>query len=124
MLAMVIRAYLMLIRFDLFLSRDDFRGLYDVVRQRPCSAAERDDEVTGRVCNAVDLACVWYWKHVLCLQRSAVATCLLRDNGVRGELVIGAQQMPFRAHAWVEVQGRVVNDTSYTNEMYLVLDRC
>jgi hypothetical protein len=43
---------------------------------------------------------------------------------VPAELVIGAQHMPFRAHAWVEVQGRVVNDKSYTNEMYAVLDRC
>ena len=25
-------------------------------------------------------------------------------------MVIGAQQMPFKTHAWVEVDGRVVND--------------
>jgi hypothetical protein len=124
MLPVVIRAYIALIRFDLFLSRDDFRGLYDAVRRRPCTTTKADGDVLKTVCSAVDLACIWYWKHVLCLQRSAVATCLLRDNGIPAELVIGAQQMPFRAHAWVEVQGRVVNDTSYTNEMYLVLDRC
>src|SRR6267142_2468310 len=29
-------------------------------------------------------------------------------------MVIGAQQMPFKAHAWVEVDGRVVNDKPYT----------
>jgi hypothetical protein len=80
--------------------------------------------MTDKVCSAVDVACIWYWKQVLCLQRSAAAACLLRDNGVPAELVIGAQRMPFHAHAWVEVQGRVVNDKSYTNEMYAVLDRC
>ena len=39
-------------------------------------------------------------------------------------MVIGAQQMPFKAHAWVEVGGSVVNDKPYTPEMYQVLDRC
>ena len=37
---------------------------------------------------------------------------------------IGAQQMPFKSHAWVEVDGRVVNDKPYTPEIYAVLDRC
>jgi hypothetical protein len=32
--------------------------------------------------------------------------------------------MPFKAHAWVEVAGKVVNDKSYTPSMYAVLDRC
>jgi hypothetical protein len=39
-------------------------------------------------------------------------------------MMIGAQQTPFKAHAWVEVGGRVVNDKPYTSEMYAVLDRC
>ena len=32
--------------------------------------------------------------------------------------------MPFKAHAWVEVAGVVVNDKPYMPEMYAVLDRC
>jgi len=39
-------------------------------------------------------------------------------------MILGAQQMPFKAHAWVEVDGRVVNDKPYMREMYPVLDRC
>jgi hypothetical protein len=39
-------------------------------------------------------------------------------------MVIGAQQTPFIAHAWVEVDGRVVNDKAYMPEIYAVLDRC
>ena len=58
------------------------------------------------------------------VQRSAATACLLRQYGVRAEMVIGAQQVPFRAHAWVEAEGQVVNDKSYTPEMYDVLDRC
>jgi len=124
MFLLIVRAYIALIRFDLFLSRGDFAGLYDAVRRRTCRTVGIEDDITRKICSAVDIACIWYWKHVLCLQRSAAAACLLRDNGVPAELVIGAQHMPFRAHAWVEVQGCVVNDKSYTNEMYAVLDRC
>jgi hypothetical protein len=39
-------------------------------------------------------------------------------------MVIGAQAMPFRAHAWVEIGGHIVNDKPYTREMYAILDRC
>jgi transglutaminase superfamily protein len=70
------------------------------------------------------MACIWYWKEALCLQRSAATVCLLRKNGVSAHLVIGAQQMPFKAHAWVEVDGIVVNDKQYIGELYAILDRC
>ena len=43
---------------------------------------------------------------------------------IPAQMVIGTQQIPFRAHAWVEVDGSVVNDKPYTPEMYAVLDRC
>jgi hypothetical protein len=39
-------------------------------------------------------------------------------------MVLGAQLLPFRAHAWVEVDGAVVNDKPYIHEIYQVLDRC
>jgi hypothetical protein len=37
--------------------------------------------------------------------------------------VIGIQQIPFNAHAWVEVEGQVVNDRPYMQKMYAVLER-
>jgi hypothetical protein len=77
----------------------------------------------AELCRAVDLACIWYGKTVLCLQRSAAATCLLRRHGIPAQLVIGTQQIPFNAHAWVEVEGQVVSDRPYMHEMYAVLER-
>lgn len=124
MFFLVVRAYIALIRFDIFLARGNFAGLYDTVRRRTCRSIEFEDGITGKICSAVDLACIWYWKQVLCLQRSAAAACLLKEHGVPAQLVIGAQCMPFRAHAWVEVERQVVNDKSYTSEIYAVLDRC
>jgi hypothetical protein len=124
MLILVFKAYLTLIVFDIYLARGNFRALYERVRKHPVANLIIVPGTVEHVCSAVDLACIWYWKEALCLQRSAATACLLRASGVRAQLVIGAQQMPFKAHAWVEVDGRVVNDRSYMPELYGVLDRC
>lgn len=120
---LVLKAYIKLIYFDLYLTRRHFAALYEKVREYPVgNPLPRLD--AQRICSAVDMACIWYWKEALCLQRSAATACLLKKYGVPARMVIGAQQMPFKAHAWVEVDGRVVNDKPYTPEMYAVLDRC
>jgi Transglutaminase-like superfamily len=121
---LVLKAYLKLIQFDLYLARGNFARLYEKVRSCPVRKQATVSDVEERVCSAIDMACIWYWKEALCLQRSAATACLLKKCGVTAQLVIGAQQMPFKAHAWVEVDGRVVNDKPYAPQMYAVLDRC
>ncbi len=121
---LVLKAYLKLIYFDFYLARGDFEALYNKVRNYPVAKRSVLPGSVERICAAVDMACICCWKEALCLQRSAVTVCLLRRFGVSAQLVIGAQQIPFKAHAWVEVDGRVVNDKPYTPEMYAVLDRC
>jgi len=121
---LVLKAYLKLIHFDLYLVRGNFAALYSKVRNYPIGKKASSAEAIERVCSAVDMACIWYWKEALCLQRSAATACLLKKYGVPAQMVIGTQNMPFKAHAWVEVAGRVVNDKPYTPEMYAVLDRC
>jgi Transglutaminase-like superfamily len=121
---LVMKAYLKLIHFDLCLARGSFSALYDKVRKYPVGRQVPAPDAIERICSAVDMACIWYWKEALCLQRSAATACLLKKHGVQAKMVIGAQHMPFKAHAWVEVDGRVVNDKPYTAEMYAVLDRC
>jgi hypothetical protein len=121
---LVLEAYLKLIHFDLYLARGSFAALYDQVRKYPVRARTPEPDAIERLNSAIDMACIWYWKEALCLQRSAATACLLKKYGVPAQMVIGAQHMPFKAHAWVEVHGRVVNDKPYTPEMYAVLDRC
>jgi hypothetical protein len=124
MSVLVLQAYLLLIRFDLYLARGNFTALYNKVRSYPTGIKTEAAGAIERICSTVDMACIWYWKEALCLQRSAATACLLRRHGVPAQMVIGAQQMPFKAHAWVEVGGRVVNDKAYVPEVYAVLDRC
>jgi len=119
-----LRAYFELIIFDFYLRRRDFSLLHAKVRACRLRPGTTTLETVGQICRAMDEACIWYWKEVLCLQRSAATTCLLRKNGVPAQMVIGTSQIPFRAHAWVELGGQVVNDKPYIAEIYSVLDRC
>jgi transglutaminase superfamily protein len=119
-----IRAWWQLLRFQYYILRGNFALLHQKVRDYPCPASVFSPEVIERVCRAIDVVCVLYPKHVLCLQRSSATACLLRKYGVPARMVIGIQKLPFKAHAWVEVDGRVVNDRPYAHEMYTVLDYC
>jgi Transglutaminase-like superfamily len=124
MSCLALRAYITLIHFDVYLHRRNFQDLYQKVAKFPIRKTPVNAEAVERICAAVDMACIWYWKEVLCLQRSATTACLLRQHGVAAQMIIGVQQMPFKAHAWVEVDGHVVNDRVYMREMYAVLDHC
>jgi Transglutaminase-like superfamily len=124
MFHLVLKAYCNLIFFDLYLARGNFAALYTAVRHCPVNTKTLSPDGIEAICSAVDMACIWYWKEVLCLQRSAATACLLKRFGAPAQMVIGAQPIPFKAHAWVEIEGRVVNDKPYTPEMYAVLDRC
>jgi hypothetical protein len=74
---------------------------------KPCSR-----ELERTICDAILLATCLYWKPVLCLQRSVCLVRLLRENGIAARLMIGYRPSPFLSHAWVEVDGRVVNGSS------------
>ncbi len=123
-LAIFALAFLQLIRFDYLLTRGRFSGLHDVVRNSSLRLPCANTDMVKRITAVVDYASICYWKPVLCLQHSAATACLLKRFGVPAQLVIGARQQPFKAHAWVEVNGWVVNDKSYTPEMFGVLYRC
>jgi hypothetical protein len=114
-----------LLRLEHFVLRKNFAGIHARVRTAPLQDLCPDVTVTeDRICHAIDVAAALYFKNVLCLQRSAATARLLKKYGFPAEMVIGVQQLPFLAHAWVEVNGRVVNDKPYMAEIYSVLARC
>lgn len=123
MLLNTLTAYLQLMKFDWHLSRGQFAVLCQRVHEHPVRQKVRHPQSIHEICHAVNSTCIWYVKQVLCLQRSAATVCLLKERGFAATLVVGAQQMPFKAHAWVEVEGQVVNDKPYVPEIYAVLDR-
>jgi hypothetical protein len=109
---LVFRALCELARYEALLC---LRGFGCVQRQLSRqSVAERpaSPDLERAICDAILLATCLYWKPVLCLQRSVCAVRLLRKYGVLAHLAIGYRAAPFFSHAWVEVDGRVVNGSS------------
>lgn len=110
--------------YDLLNTVFTFKTIYSIVRRWKVSKRATDQNTIDRICAAVNYACVWYPKQALCLQRSFVLTYLLRKNGVPARFVTGAQRLPFKAHAWVEVDGRPVNERTDVQALYAVWERC
>lgn len=80
-----------------------------------------DPELQRSICDAVLTATCFYWKPVLCLQHAVCVVRLLRARGVGARLVIGYRAVPFFSHAWVEVDGRVVNDSpAYRSQLQVL----
>jgi hypothetical protein len=120
---LLLKAFFGLALYDLLVRNDKFAALHDEVRRWRVAGGPASPELITRAQHVVDLACLWYPKPVLCLQRSVVATYLLRRVGAKAELIIGAQRLPFRSHAWVEIDGKVINDKPDMRNRYLVLER-
>lgn len=121
LIALLVHAWLALAVFDV-VRLAGFRTLHAGLRcRRP--RARRSAHSEADVLWSVDEACVWYWKRAACLQRSVVAAWLLRTHGIDAQMVIGFRPLPFESHAWVEIDGRVVNDRPQYQRAFRVLDR-
>jgi hypothetical protein len=118
------KALFILLAYDTLRRFCRFQTLYSMVKGWKVTGKPADSDITDRVCRAVNYACIWYPKQVLCLQRSFVTTYLLRKHGVSANMVLGAQKLPFKAHAWVEVEERAINERSNVQATYAVWDRC
>lgn len=118
------KALFCLLAFDLFCLGKNFPRLYRLLRRTKAANVEYRNDAVEQICGAVNRACVWYPKTVLCLQRSVVTTYLLRRLGVPANVVFGAQIIPFKAHAWTEVGREAVNEKTDVKKHYTVWDRC
>jgi len=108
---------------DVVLAVGGYPQLERAVRRWPVRRSTPRTISAGEICAALDRAAVWYPRTRRCLARSAVATCLLRWHGLPVKMIVGARQMPFHAHAWVELDGQVLTDSPKVADRYSVLVR-
>ncbi|WP_198137684.1 lasso peptide biosynthesis B2 protein [Terriglobus sp. TAA 43] len=120
----VLKAYCLLIRWDIFMKRHSFLELYEAIRSLPTSPRPASTTVSDSLYDAVEVACALYPKQVLCLQRSCVLTRMCRSRGLAAQLTIGSQRRPFRAHAWVTLEGEIIRDRLAQREAFLILEVC
>lgn len=110
------RAYFELIRCE----RGRRFGLRSLLDSLPVTAPVERATV-AEVASALTTATRWLPMDVECLTRAAALTGLLRRAGQHARLLIGVQQFPFVAHAWVMANDRVVADEPELPERLAVL---
>jgi hypothetical protein len=108
---LVFRALCEFVRYEAIIRVGGFGSVQRQLSRQATASPPAGHERERVICDAVLLATCLYWKPVLCLQRSVCAVRLLRKNGVAARLAIGYRPAPFFSHAWVEVEGRVVNSS-------------
>ena len=107
---LTVLALVELVRFDVLHALFGFARAHRGIAAAGGGALASSGRVPA-ICDAIALASALYWKPVLCLQRSVAAARLMRRYGIPARLVVGYRAVPFIAHAWVEVYGRIVNDS-------------
>lgn len=125
--ARVFEAGSLILQLSLRLRASGFRAAQDWGRARAGRRATTpaDSRLTCRqVVHAVDRAARVLPGNPNCLVRSLTVWTMLAARGVAGELRFGARREGGRteAHAWVEVDGRVINDTPDVGERFPVLE--
>lgn len=123
-LLIIIEAVAELAFHDLFVRIATFETLLLRIKSIPLPIKSQPDDPTDIVCECLSVACGLYPVRTLCLKRSYVLVRMLRRRGVPAMIVIGVQTLPFKAHAWVTVEGRVVDDMLATREHFTVLETC
>lgn len=77
---------------------------------RPPDAS--DMAVAHATARAVAVSAAFSPWRALCLEQSLAVLYLLRRRGLPAELCMGVQPYGFTAHAWIELNGEVLNDDS------------
>lgn len=109
----IMRALANLIKVEFLLKRHGIKGILDVLKKasmQRTSYSLGTEQSLKELSDSVDLACALYPKKIFCLGWASTFTLYALKNGIRANLVIGVQNVPFYAHAWAEVDGKVIND--------------
>jgi hypothetical protein len=119
---MVLCAFLVLGLFDRVLARISMRLMCSTVRRWPVRHRNITEDIgtlLGKLCSAVDRACIWYGlTRKTCLPRSATTTVMFRLWGVAGKMVLATRVMPIYPHSYARVGGSVINDYPTVKSFY------
>lgn len=114
-------SFLLFSAYDVALKLLGFERLFRIIARSHFRKRKwPDPALIQRVCAGIERARIWYPKQTMCMQHSVVTKCLLEHYGIPARLTFAARKMPFKSHAWVEVHGRVVNDTQKVRTYYKV----
>ena len=120
----LLSSFMTICRVNRLIGKQGIKGIMDeIVREKNKKKEFRvpSAEEIKQLSDCVDVACALYVKKVYCLGWASTFALQAVKNGWESSLVIGAQAIPFYAHAWAECDGQVVNDDERVREYLTVL---
>lgn len=108
---------------DITLSLGKVSAIRSLVRRIPTTPVLSSGRTIDEVLSAFNTAAVLYFRTPRCIQRSTALTAILRLHGFAANFTIGCRTMPFFSHAWVEIDGRPINERSTALATLRVIDR-
>ena len=81
-----------------------------LARRSRAAVADSGRPLVMETARRVATAAAFYPGRAQCLEQSLALFLLLRRRGIAADLKIGVKPFPFTAHAWVEHEGRAVNE--------------
>ncbi len=110
---LVLEAYYTLIRVNVGFGKKKFyRHIHALKRQVKAHKQyiNPNKEQLLQLATAVDKACFFYPQKTKCLEWAICFVTMALRRQYRCNLTVGVQNIPFRAHAWVEANGQIFAD--------------
>lgn len=107
----VLKTFIQLAKVHRALKRQGIKGVLDAIDATPkTNLTIPTESQIQELSNLVDAASMLYPKKTFCLAWAATFVILARKNKWNSQLVIGVQACPFYAHAWAQIDGKVIHD--------------
>ena len=88
-------------------TRPAISGFAKKTKQRPTNGQEK---TIANVVRHINRCMPFVPFQIECLPYAAALGSILRAKGIDAYLVIGVRSIPFEAHAWIEVEGKIVGE--------------
>jgi hypothetical protein len=108
-LLLILQAFWHLVHTHRTMKKEGISGLQKALKVSAPLKEPTEKEV-HTIASAVDAATLIYPQKTYCLAWAATFVSLAQTKGLKSALTIGIQTNPFYAHAWVQVQDRVIHD--------------
>lgn len=107
----VLKTFIQLAKIHRVLKRYGIKGVLDAIENTPKKSLgiPLDHEIQ-QLADLIDAASMIYPKKTFCLAWAATFVILARKRQWDSQLVIGIQAHPFYAHAWAQIDGKVIHD--------------
>ncbi|MBN8193400.1 lasso peptide biosynthesis B2 protein [Bacillus sp. NTK074B] len=127
MLGLKIQVFFRLYYIDHLLKKRGLRETCELMKEKKLnSKSQKNSENIESLylkCTQIDRTCSRHFlkKRALCLHKSLVGYQLLCKNEPSIYLCVGVAKKDFMAHAWLEKDGKVINDTQDVKDTHNIL---